>query len=115
MPGFAQAGIWRIFSTIVATVTCVIFSAELFFFNRAFPGIRPQEKLQFLAWPTTASSPPPGDQGGANHNDLLTALEHELGHILGYDHTDYGLMSPTPATGIRETPTAVIDQFFAGV
>ena len=49
-----------------------------------------------------------------NRIDLLTALEHELGHILGYDHTDYGLMSPTLATSLRETPTAVIDQFFAG-
>jgi len=35
--------------------------------------------------------------------------------LLGYDHTVSGLMSPTLATGIRETPTAVIDQFFAGV
>ena len=50
-----------------------------------------------------------------NHMDLLTVLEHELGHILGYGHTDYGLMSPTLATGVRETPTAVIDQFFAGL
>ena len=47
--------------------------------------------------------------------DLLTVFEHELGHILGYEHTDYGLMSPTLATGVRETPTAVIDQFFAGL
>ena len=45
----------------------------------------------------------------------LTVLEHELGHILGYDHSDYGLMIPPLATGIRETPTAVIDQFFAGL
>ncbi len=47
--------------------------------------------------------------------DLLTVLEHELGHILGCDHTDTGLMSATLATGIRETPMAVIDEFFAGV
>ena len=56
----------------------------------------------------------PGNQGEMNRMDLLTVLEHELGHILGYDHTGTGLMSPTLATGIRETPTAVIDQFFAG-
>ncbi len=43
---------------------------------------------------------------------LLLLLEHELGHLLGYDHTDYVLMSPTLATGIRETPMAVIDQQF---
>ena len=48
-----------------------------------------------------------------NRMDLLTVLENELGHILGYDHTEDGLMIPTLATGIRETPTAVIDQFFA--
>jgi len=30
-------------------------------------------------------------------------------------HYSPGLMSPTLATGIRETPTAVIDQFFAGL
>ena len=47
--------------------------------------------------------------------DLLTVLEHELGHILGYVHTDYSLMSPTLAAGIRETLTAVLDEFFAGV
>ena len=57
----------------------------------------------------------PGNQGEQNRIGLLTVLENESGHILGYDHTDYGLMSPTPATGIRETPTAVIDQFFAGL
>ena len=49
-----------------------------------------------------------------NHMDLLTVLEHELGHILGYQHTATGLMNDTLAAGIREMPTAVIDQFFAG-
>jgi len=28
-------------------------------------------------------------------------------------HTDSGLMDDTLATGFRQTPTAVIDQFFA--
>ncbi len=55
----------------------------------------------------------PGNQGERNRIDLLTVLEHELGHLLGYDHTDAGLMSPTLATGLRETPTAVLDQVFA--
>ncbi|HMC63934.1 MAG TPA: matrixin family metalloprotease [Gemmataceae bacterium] len=57
----------------------------------------------------------PSNPGEMNRMDLLTVLQHELGHILGYDHTDAGLMDATLGTGIRETPTAVIDQFFAGV
>src|SRR5262249_5219886 len=55
----------------------------------------------------------PGNQGEMHRIDLLTALEHELGHLLGYDHTDDGLMADTLAAGIRETPTAVLDQVFA--
>ena len=56
----------------------------------------------------------PGNQGGANHNDLLTALEHELGHILGCDHTDTGLMNETLASDTRLTP-AEMDFLFASV
>jgi hypothetical protein len=55
----------------------------------------------------------PGNQGEQNHIDLLPVLEHEIGHLLGYDHTDAGLMGPTLAPGVRETPTAVLDQLFA--
>ena len=47
--------------------------------------------------------------------DLLTVLEHELGHLLGFDHKETGVMAETLATGIRETPMAVIDEFFAGM
>jgi hypothetical protein len=46
--------------------------------------------------------------------DLLTALDHELGQLLGYDHTDDGLMSPTLAASVRETPSAVLDACWAG-
>ena len=34
--------------------------------------------------------------------DLLTAVKHELGHLLGFDHDDNGLMSETLAAGQRE-------------
>ncbi|TVS20962.1 MAG: hypothetical protein EA424_01310, partial [Planctomycetaceae bacterium] len=33
--------------------------------------------------------------------DLLTVVMHELGHVLGYEHNDTGLMQPTLAPGVR--------------
>lgn len=43
-----------------------------------------------------------GDQGERDHMDLLTAVIHELGHVLGRDHSDGGAMAETLATGTRE-------------
>jgi hypothetical protein len=54
----------------------------------------------------------PGKQGEQRRMDLLTALEHELGHLLGYPDTDSGLMADTLAAGVRLTP-ADVDPFFA--
>src|SRR5262249_54192581 len=48
----------------------------------------------------------PGDQGEAGRMDLLTVLEHEIGHLLGKDHEDGGVMADALAPGIRRTPTA---------
>jgi outer membrane protein assembly factor BamB len=45
----------------------------------------------------------PGDQGEQGKIDLLTVVEHELGHILGRDHGDNGVMSETLAAGTRES------------
>jgi hypothetical protein len=53
--------------------------------------------------------------------DLLTVLMHELGHILGFDHEEEGVMAETLATGTRRSPTAdlqtgdpvLLDQLFA--
>ena len=49
-----------------------------------------------------------------NRMDLLTVVEHELEHLLGYEHTDGGLMNETLATGMRLTP-AEMDSLFASV
>ena len=47
----------------------------------------------------------PGDQGEQNRIDLLTVLEHELGHVLGFDHATDGLMAETLAAGKRLAPS----------
>ncbi len=42
-----------------------------------------------------------GNQGEQDRMDLLTVVMHELGHVLGYDHDEDGLMAETLATGVR--------------
>ena len=62
----------------------------------------------------------PGDQGEQNRMDLLTVLEHELGHLLGFDHEQAGVMEDTLAAGTRQSSSAgtvsdwsELDWFFA--
>ena len=42
--------------------------------------------------------------------DLLSIVLHEMGHILGYDHDEEGVMSDTLETGLRH---ADLDALFA--
>jgi hypothetical protein len=48
----------------------------------------------------------PGNQGEQNRMDLLTVLEHELGHLLGFAHAPTGVMAEDLTPGIRRTPAA---------
>jgi hypothetical protein len=42
---------------------------------------------------------------GRPHMDLVTAVAHELGHVLGYEHEDGGLMAETLSPTVRERAT----------
>ena len=59
-----------------------------------------------------------GNQGQRNRMDLLTVVMHEIGHLLGQEHIDDGVMAETLATGVRRTEipsdhTAKVDQVFS--
>jgi hypothetical protein len=56
----------------------------------------------------------PGNQGKQDRMDLLTVLEHEVGHLLGRSHETDGVMQATLTAGARRTlspdlPTSAID------
>jgi hypothetical protein len=58
----------------------------------------------------------PGDHGQQGHMDLLTVLDHELGHVLGLGDSNNGVMSEYLAPGTRLSPAASdlanVDQVF---
>jgi len=58
----------------------------------------------------------PGDQGEVGRMDLLTVMEHEVGHCLGREHYDSGLMQDTLTAGTRRTirPAAAEDGLVDG-
>jgi hypothetical protein len=69
---------------------------------------------------TPAGHPRSGSQGEQDRMDLLTALAHELGHLLGRDHEADGLMAQTLTAGTRRAPSSgsvpmdvALDRMFA--
>jgi hypothetical protein len=61
----------------------------------------PSDDSEFLA---------PGNQGEKNRMDLLTVLEHEVGHLLGYEHQPSGVMIDMLPAGTRRTPGGTLSE-----
>ncbi len=65
------------------------------------------------AMPDDVAELAPG--GGAEDRiDALTALAHEIGHLLGHEHAESGLMAGRLERGQRQLPTAEIESATAG-
>ena len=51
----------------------------------------------------------PGNHGEQNRMDLLTVLEHEVGHLLGFEHAGTSVMIDMLPTGTRRVPSSGSD------
>ena len=75
-----------------------------------FVDVTPQSDSEFAI---------PGNQGEQHRMDLLTVVMHELGHLLGHDHDEDGVMAETLAAGVRRMEldhddVSLADQVFQG-
>jgi hypothetical protein len=66
----------------------------------------PDDDREFRGGGDALEAKPNGDAAG--RIDMLTAVMHELGHIVGLDHVDSGLMADSLATGTRLLPEGMI-------
>jgi hypothetical protein len=51
-----------------------------------------------------------GNQGEQSRMDLLTVLEHEVGHLLAFDHQQSSVMADTLFAGVRRSPISTLSQ-----
>lgn len=72
----------------------------------------PGDDLEFAVQLDAYSLAAKQDSPAADRADLLTTVMHELGHVLGYDHAEEGLMDDLLPLGARRT--SAIDEVFAG-
>jgi hypothetical protein len=50
----------------------------------------------------------PANQGEQHRLDLLTVVMHEMGHVLGKEHEDTGVMIDILPAGTRRTPGSAV-------
>ena len=79
-----------------------------------FVDLTPSEDEEF-AWLTSDVLSARSDTAAEDRADLLTTVMHEMGHVLGFEHADEGLMAETLPLGVRRLPseTNVLDHVFA--